>query len=145
MKNPKKVCEGRRREFGHLIYSDTYENVEENDIPAGAERVTMRWAERQKGDEVRSRLVLRQYNKGHLDELFAATSTSAGLQVLLIIASALGLDVMVGDLNCGFMHAEPTSLLYAKPPDDAHLYDPTITNKTWSKCKKAINGGRQAL
>ena len=89
--------------------------------------------------------MLRQYNKGHLDEMFAATPTSAGLQVLLIIASALGLDVMVGDLNCGFMHAEPTSLLYARPPDDAHLYDPTIGPKTWWKCKKAINGGRQAL
>ena len=50
----------------------------------------MRLEERAKGDEVRSRLVFRQYNKGKLDEMFAATPTSIGLQLLLAISSALG-------------------------------------------------------
>ena len=64
---------------------------------------------------------------------------------MLVLSSPLGLDVMCGDLNCGFMHAEPSEPIYAKPPADAHLYAPRITNETWWKCKKAINGGRAPL
>ncbi len=144
-KDPKKVFAGRKREFGHLLYFDTYDNVHKSEFPPDAKRVDMRWEERPKGDECRSRLVLRDYNKGHLDEMFAATPTSVGLQILLILSSALGLDAMVGDLNCGFMHAEPSEPLYAKPPSDAHLYDENITADAWWRVKKAINGGRQAL
>ena len=128
-----------------MIYFDTYKNIPKSLIPPGARCVDMRWEERPKGDECRSRLVLRDYNQGKLDEVFAATPTSSGLQILMILSSALELDAMVGDLNCGFMHAEPSEPLYAKPPKDAHLYDPSITADTWWKCKKAINGGRTAL
>ena len=144
-KDPDKVFAGRLREFGHLLYFNTYDCVTKDQIPAGARRVDMRWEERSKGDECRSRLVLRDYNKGKLDEMFAATPSSEGFRILLILSSALKLDVMCGDLNCGFMHAEPSEPIYAKPPVDAHLYDSRITKDTWWKCKKAINGGRAAL
>ena len=65
-----------------------------------------------------------------------ATPTSVGLQLLMIISSALGSDAMVGDLHCGFMPAEPSEPIYAKPPPDAYLYDPDIKKDTWWKCKK---------
>ena len=129
-KDPDKVFAGRMREFGHLIYFDTYRNTTKDQIPAGARRVDMRWEERAKGDECRSRLVLRDYNKGKLDEMFAATPSAEGLRLLLVISSALGLDVMCGDLNCGFMHAAPSEPIYVKPPADAHLYDSNITKDT---------------
>ena len=67
------------RELGHLIYFDTYECVHKVQVPKNARKVDMRWEERSKGDECRSRLVLRDYNKGHLDEMFAATPTSERL------------------------------------------------------------------
>ena len=145
VKDPDKVFAGRMREFGHLIYFETYKSTTKDKIPEGARRVDMRWEERSKGDECRSRLVLRDYNKGKLDEMFAATPSAEGLRLLLVISSALDLDVMCGDLNCGFMHAEPSGPIFAKPPADAHSYDKTITKDTWWKCKKAINGGRAAL
>ena len=108
-------------------------------------KVDMRWEERSKGDECRSRLALRDYNRGKLDEVFAATPSPEGLVMILILSSALDLEVMCGDLNCGFMHAEPSEPIYAKPPHDAHLYDPRIGPNTWWRCKRAINGGRKAL
>ena len=58
-KDPDKVFAGRLREFGHLLYFDTYENVFKSQIPEGARKVDMRWEERPKGDECPSRLVLR--------------------------------------------------------------------------------------
>ncbi len=83
LKDPDKVFAGRKREFGHLIYFDTYDCVTKDEIPAGARRVDMRWEERTNFDESRSRLVLRDYNKGKLDEMFAATPSSEGLRICL--------------------------------------------------------------
>ena len=40
--DPKKVYLGRLREFGHLLYFDTYNLIEKELIPAGANKVDMR-------------------------------------------------------------------------------------------------------
>ena len=63
----------------------------------------------------------------------------------MLLSAALNLDVLIGDLSCGFMHAEPSEKLYLKPPDDAWHFDPEIGPDTVWKATKAINGGRSSL
>jgi hypothetical protein len=96
------------------------------------------WVTAQKGDEVRCRLVYKDYADVKRDDLFSPTPTPTAVRIVLLYASLHDLLVQVGDLSVAFMHAEPKKFRYAKPPPD--LKQPGVI---W-KLMKAMNGMRTA-
>ena len=74
------------------------------------------WARRMKGNEVRSRCVLKGFATTVRDDVFAPTPSPLSVRVLLLYAAWFDLRVGTRDLACAFMKADAFSETYARPP-----------------------------
>ena len=132
---------GRQKEYDNLVYFDVFERVPRDQVDARA-IISTRWEEKWKRDEVRSRLVAREFKwkQPERTDVFAATPTDMGLVLLLSIASAENLAVQTSDLTTAFMHAPvpPHDNIFVEAPQGYE--DPAFV---W-RLRKAMNGIRAA-
>ncbi len=132
------VIAGKQKEMENIEFFEVKTDILEKDVPAGAVVRPTDWVMAQKGDEVRCRLVYKDYADVKRDDLFSPTPTPTAVRIVLLYAAMHDLRVQVGDLSVAFMHAEPKEVRYAKPPPD--LKQPGVI---W-KLLKAMNGMRTA-
>ena len=132
-----KLQAGREKEIGSLTSFDAFEEIDEYDGVI----YDMIWIEEWRGDDVRSRACVRQYNSGEQrDDTFAATpETSYTRFVLSEAASDKDHAVIISDVSVAFMHArlDGKEEIVVKPPPGV------VTSKYW-RLKAAVNGTRRA-
>ena len=91
--NPEKVVKGRLTERKHMNHHYVYDWIDEADIPKSTKIETSRWCDDLKprdGDEtnVRSRVVVQQYNVLNRDDLHQGTPPLKVLRMLLALATS---------------------------------------------------------
>ena len=132
-----KLKAGREKEVKNLVY---FNAIKDTHIEEGEHAYDMVWVEEWRGDEVRCRLVVRQYNtEGKRDDLFAGTPDAFFSRFQLHRASShKDWAVMIVDVSVAFMHAPIQEKIKVKVP-------PGITSETgYWELLKAVNGTRQA-
>eukprot|EP00438_Fugacium_kawagutii_P035748 Skav229342 [mRNA] locus=scaffold2596:309131:310621:- [translate_table: standard] len=101
-----------------------------------------RWVHREKGDEVRSRIVGLGYDENikDADDIYASTPLFSILRVILCLAIVRGWSVRVGDISTAFLHAalNATGILL-RPPSEFYQNK----NILW-RLKKAMYGLRSS-
>jgi hypothetical protein len=127
---------GRSLEVENLIKFDTFEELEEYE----GKSYDMIWVDEWRGDKVRSRLVVRQFNtESNREDLFAATPDTFFMRFVLAYAAAdPRRAIIVIDISVAFMHARSDEEIVVRVPRDIKG-----TSKFW-KLKAAINGTRKA-
>ena len=132
-----KLKAGREKEVKNLIL---FNAIKDTTLEEGEHAYSMVWVEEWRGDEVRSRLVVRQYNtEGKRDDLFAGTPDAFFSRFQLHRASCnKDWAVMIVDVSVAFMHAPIQEKIKVKVP-------PGLTSATgYWELLKAVNGTRQA-
>ena len=102
--------------------------------------IQSRWIHREKGTEVRSRIVAKGYNEvvNDSDNIYISTPIFCILRILITLAVALKWTIRAGDVSAAFLHAAlGGSAVYMWPP--AEYY--TDKNILW-KLHKAMHGLR---
>ena len=121
------VREGRRTEIEGFTSRRVYVLRPRYEAKAkGARVVGVRWVDTQKGDKVRSRLVCQDFNtdKGHNDEMFAATPpllASRWLVSLVASQGAYGLGptrLMALDFSKAFLYGNMKREVYIELPNE---------------------------
>ena len=69
-----------------------------------------------KGNEVRSRCVLKDFSTTVRDDVFAPTPSPLSVRGLLLYAAWFDLRVETGDLVCAFMQADSSCEMFARLP-----------------------------
>jgi hypothetical protein len=118
-----------------------FDAFEDDELKEGEKLVTCGWVEEWRGEEVRSRLVVREFNTEKRLDVFSACPDSFYSRFQLArCASKETLAILVIDVSVAFMHATlpETESIKVKPPPDI----PSRTG-VW-RLKKALNGTRKA-
>ena len=105
--------------------------------------IKSRWVLRDKGNNVRARIVAKGYTEAvtDLDEIYASTPIFCVLRALLTLSCNNGWIVRTGDISTAFLHASAaTQDFYMYPPRE--FYNPTDC-VVW-KLNKAIYGLRSS-
>lgn len=137
---------GRTKELDRLKKFKVFLRKLRSELPEGRKPFGVRWAEKFKGEEVRSRLCVKDIAKEISQEFFAATPSPASLRLLLLIAVVMGLDVQTADLDTAFMHAPLQDPEYCEACDEDQLdethefYGMDYIWELW----QAMNGLRKA-
>ena len=111
-----KVKAGDEREIQQMKDLHLYSWVKETDIPPDKSILLKGWARRVKGNEVKSRCVLKDFATTVRDDVFAPTPSPLSVRGLLLYAAWFDLRVETGDLVCALMQADTSSETYAPPP-----------------------------
>ena len=102
--------------------------------------VSGRWEEQERGDEIRSRWVLRQFKRGDpRDDVFAVASTGATSKIIDYIGVSRGLVFFTADAKNAFWHVPIDEDCYTDAPGEwternAHKYDELVMwklNREW--------------
>lgn len=134
------MCE----EMSNLAEKQVYEEVE---LPIGKQAIPSKWVFKLKRqitgqiDKYRSRLValgFRQKAGLDYDEIFAPTSSTTALRILLSWATQHDLEIEHLDVRAAFMNGELVEEVYMKCPPGFET-----PGKVW-RLKRAINGLKQA-
>ena len=120
-----------------MLNFDAFELV--NAMPPRKYAYDMVWVDEWRGDRVRSRLCVRQFEaEGIRNDLFAGTPDTFFIQYLFAkAASCKQFGVLVVDISVAFMHARTDEEIYVKVPSDFR------SSKYW-RLKAALNGTRKA-
>ena len=108
--------QARQKQLDFLESMKVFEEVYEDELPAGTHVMSGRWVDR-------SKYTARGYEEPHIDEgCFAATATIQGISMLLarcLDKRELGHDAFVADYTQAFLNAEVREgeQLYAQPPE----------------------------
>eukprot|EP00438_Fugacium_kawagutii_P020509 Skav212686 [mRNA] locus=scaffold1930:133681:135171:+ [translate_table: standard] len=101
-----------------------------------------RWVHREKGDEVRSRIVGLGYDENikDADDIYASTPLFSILRIILCMAICRDWAVRVGDISTAFLHADiNASGILLRPPSEFY----SNKNILW-RLKKAMYGLRSS-
>ena len=131
-----KQIEGRKLEVKQLYKFDA---VEDTEIEPGDKVRDMIWVEEMRGELVRCRLCVRDFNVEKRLDIFSGTPDSFFVRVQLVRASSdRTYALLIVDISVAFMHANILENIKVKVPPD-------VQSKTgfW-KLKKAVNGTRGA-
>ena len=110
------VQRGMEKEMKHMGAFDVFEEVDA-DVAIGKEVISLGWVYKPKGDEIRCRLVARQYAwMEKRDDTFAATPSSVSLRCVLAVAAMENRFVQVADFTTAFLNAPLSEEIYGKPP-----------------------------
>ena len=132
-----KVKAGMDKEMDQLSYFEVYDEVPIEQV--GSEEIwSTRWVHRLRGDEVRSRLVVRQFNNSMREDVYAGTPTPSSIRILLYVAVLLNLPVNIGDFCVAFMQSKVKENIFVMPPKEFRR-----EGFVW-KLKKSMNGIRRA-
>ena len=102
------------------------------------------WVHRWKGDTVKSRLVVRGFERLFTGaETCAATPALTTLFLMINYALSTGLSKATGDVSTAFLHASLNELVYVQPPTEIRGTVHAPTGKVL-RLKKALYGLRSA-
>ena len=80
----------------------------------------MTWVDEWRGEDVRSRACVRQYNDGKRDDVFATTpETSFARFIISEAAHHKDYAVIIADVSVAFLHARLDEEIVVKPPPGA--------------------------
>ena len=135
--------QGMKKEAESMKKQGVFKEVDINDVPQQHRNniIDSRWVLRQKGNEVRARIVAKGFTEriNDLDDIYASTPIFQILRILLTLAIFKHWFVRAGDISTAFLHA-PTGNdnLYMWPPAELYGQHSTIV---W-QLLKAIYGLR---
>ena len=116
--------QARQKQLNFLESMKVFEEVYEDELPAGTHVMSGRWVDTMKTPTMwRSKYTARGYEEPHSDEgCFAATATIQGIRMLLarcLDKRDQGHKAFVADYTQGFLNAEvrESEQLYAQPPE----------------------------
>ena len=116
--------QARQKQLDFLESMKVFEEVFEDELPAGTHVVSGRWVDTMKTPTMwRSKYTARSYKEPHSDEgCFAATATRQGIRMLLarcLDKRDQGHEAFVADYTQAFLNAEvrESEQLYAQPPE----------------------------
>ena len=129
------------KEMTFLDELQVYVWVLRDEVPPGTKIDWTDWVLKQKGDEVRARLVVCSVRVGgkKLVENFAPTPSPLGLRCLFFYGVKLRLDFRTADLSVAFMHGPLERDHYSFPPPGY-----SRPGYVW-KLLKAMNGIQSAM
>ena len=123
--DPSLVREARKAEIAYFKQMEVYEKVaiEECWEVTGADPITVRWVDINKGDMLcpnyRSRLVAREFNTSERPEWYAATPPSETLRLMLSkLASRKGSKLMYADVSRAYFYAPAVRAVYVRLPSE---------------------------
>ena len=127
---------GRQGEVDRLMQFEAAQDI----IPEKDDTVyDMTWVEEWRGDLVRCRLCIRQYNDGYRSDCFSGTPDSFFVRFQMIKASTdRGRASMIVDVSVAFMHSPIDERVVVKVPKGV-----TSSTGFWLLLK-ALNGTRKA-
>ena len=120
----------------------------------GKRTIQTRWVDREKDGRVKSRLVLKGYNRcqGRTQpEMFSPTPSTLSLKTMLAASShdrnndpeSNHITVSI-DVHTAFLHADVDQDLFAEPPEPDEWYDAGLKEDEVWKLNKALYGYRKA-
>ena len=120
--------QARQKQLDFLESMKVFEEVCEDELPAGTHVMSGRWVDTMKTPRTwRSKYTTRGYEEPHSDEgCFAATATIQGIRMLLarcLDKRDLGHEAFLADHTQAFLNAEVREgeQLYAQPPEGWNL------------------------
>ncbi|CAE8650949.1 unnamed protein product [Polarella glacialis] len=132
------------------------------DIPDDARQISMRFVHKMRGDDVNSRIVVRDIKRSEPEggELFASTPslascrlqfTLSSLELNLMLQECGSSEEVLGDIGQAFVHANIDQDIYVWPPEAVRGVEVTIDSKKvtlrpevpW-KLRKALYGYRKS-
>ena len=143
----------RQKELNSLKEMGTMTVVKRSEA-VGKRTIQTRWVDREKDGRVKSRLVLKDYNRcqGRTQpEMFSPTPSTLSLKTMLAASShdrnddpeSNHITVSI-DVHTAFLHADVDQDLFAEPPEPDEWYDAGLqADEVW-KLNKALHGYRKA-
>ena len=128
--------------------------VVERSEAVGKRTIQTRWVDREKDGRVKSRLVLKDYNRCQgrtQSEMFSPTPSTFSLKTMLAASShdrnsdpeSDHITVAI-DVHRAFLHADVDQDLFAEPPEPDEWYDAGLKEDEVWKLNKALYGYRKA-
>ncbi|CAE8735976.1 unnamed protein product [Polarella glacialis] len=160
-----KVMKGIEKELRGLADKGVMLTTQPEDIPDGARQISMRFVHKMAGEDVKSRIVVRDIKKSQPEEgeLFASTPSLASFRLHFALSS-LEMNLMLqecgrseefvevlGDIGQAFVHANNDQDIYVWPPEEVRGVEVTIDGEKatlspdvpW-KLRKALYGYRKS-
>ena len=141
--DPEKVVRGRLTELKHMNDHHVYDWIDEANIPKGTKIETSRWCDDTKprdGDEtnVRSRIVVQQYNVVKRDEVHQGIPPLKALRMLLPLATSKDAHRRkvcgIWDVSVAIFHSLMDQFTVVRPPPGLR-----VKGKLWVS-KRALYG-----
>ena len=147
------MMKGRQKELNSLKEMGTMTVVKRIEA-VGKRTIQTRWVHREKDGRVKSRLVLKDYNRcqGRTQpEMFSPTPSTLSLKTMLAASShdrnndpeSNHITVSI-DVDTAFLHADVDQDLFAEPPEQDEWYDAGLKEDEVWKLNKALYGYRKA-
>ena len=147
------MMKGRQKELNSLKEMGTMTVVKRSEA-VGKRTIQTRWVDREKDGRVKSRLVLKDYNRcqGRTQpEMFSPTPSTLSLKTMLAASShdrnndpeSNHITVSI-DVHTAFLHADVDQDLFAEPPEPDEWYDAGLKEDEVWKLNKALYGYRKA-
>ena len=146
------MMKGRQKELNSQKEMGTMRVVIRTEA-VGKRMIQTRWVDREKNGKVKSRLVLKDYNRcqGRTQpEMFSPTPSTLSLKTMLAASSndrhndpeSNHITVSI-DVHTGFLHADVGQDLFAEPPEPGEWCGAGLKEEVW-KLNKALYGYRKA-
>ena len=147
------MMKGKQKELNSLKEMGTMIVVKRSEA-VGKRTIQTRWVDREKDGRVKSRLVLKDYNRcqGRTQpEMFSPTPSTLSLKTMLAASShdrnndleSNHITVSI-DVHTAFLHADVDQDLFAEPPEPDEWYDAGLKEDEVWKLNKALYGYRKA-
>ena len=147
------MMKGRQKELNSLKEMGTMTVVKRTEA-VGKRTIQTRWVDREKDGKVKSRLVLKDYNRcqGRTQpEMFSPTPSTLSLKTMLAASShdrnndpeSNHITISI-DVHTAFLHADVDQDLFAEPPEPDEWYDAGLKEDEVWKLSKALYGYRKA-
>ena len=147
------TMKGRQKELNSLKEMGTMTVVKKSEA-VGKRTIQTRWVDREKDGRVKSRFVLKDYNRcqGRTQpEMFSPTPSTLSLKTMLAASShdrnndleSNHITVSI-DVHTAFLHADVDQDLFAEPPEPEEWYDAGLKEDEVWKLNKALYGYRKA-
>ena len=119
--DPQKLRDSMTKEMTSVKDFDVYEEITvEKDSPLYDQALPCMWVHRDKGYELRSRLVCKGCYQTNIDKdgVYASTPLLTSLKILLTIATARHYIIRFGDVSTAFLHADLEETIYVIPHEN---------------------------
>ena len=147
------MMKGRQKELNSLKEMGTMTVVKRTEA-VGKRTIQTRWVDREKDGKVKSRLVLKDYNRcqGRTQpEMFSPTPSTLSLKTMLAASShdrnndpeSNHITISI-DVHTAFLHADVDQDLFAEPPEPDEWYDAGLKEDEVWKLNEALYGYRKA-
>ena len=147
------MMKGMQKELNSLKEMGTMTVVKRSEA-VGKRTIQTRWVDREKDGRVKSRLVLKDYNRcqGRTQpEMFSPTPSTLSLKTMLAASShdrnndpeSNHITVSI-DVHTAILHVDVDQDLFAEPPEPDEWYDAGLKEDEVWKLNKALYGYRKA-